>query len=307
MLAVYAKGATANGGSWYYKISSDLGTTWGIETLLWTPTGGISALDVEVMQRANGTILVGGMTLGGSPNSLILFSGTTSGGAITWSGPNAFLASSVASIWSGGTNPGSGNVGDLWATAKIVELGNGTLIWPCYGVVSGQTWYSSGFIQSADGGITWGSAVQITGVTPTTSEIQIVRQGGGALVAVIRQDEGTTGFLLSTSNEGSLSSWSTPTFVLADTSVGRPAILLLPYNYMFLFTRCSTSPNSGWIYSPNAGAVWSTPMNAYAAAGAQYWYASSIYMSNGKIGSILSSGNSGGTISDIVFQNFTFG
>jgi hypothetical protein len=138
------------------------------------------------------------------------------------------ISSDSGSTWGSPITVTNGFAAWGFATAKVVELPNGDLLLPMYGVdvggVSGVDDYSR-VSRSSDGGATWADLATIVASGTggrAWSEPQIAILPSSVLVASIRADVGTPQTYLSTSTDDG-STWSAPT--LAFNGGGRPSML----------------------------------------------------------------------------------
>lgn len=92
---------------------------------------------------------------------------------------------------------------------QIVELPDGDLLLPVYGSSPGHPRYSSGFVRSTDGGLTWASTPTIAAQDPSVdfTEGQYVSLGTGEVAALFRTN-GTTAYLGRSGDGGA--TWSSP-------------------------------------------------------------------------------------------------
>ena len=296
LIAVYCAATDENitDGVWKKKTSTDNGATWSAASTLYTPSAGFAACDVEIQKLADDTLVVSGLLFNAGTPALT-YAGVLVGNADGSSWSSIIVA--TTSVFTGA----------IHTTSKVIQLANGTLVLPVYGRVSGDSTDSVGVTFSTDGGASWGnSVIAVRGVTG-----EQYNEVGGALlqsriVLIVRHDisAGTTGYVRAYSDDSG-ATWSAPVSVRGGiTTPGRPAVLKLGENELFMWARFGSLVHSRWGISLDGGIHWSpfTPFGTSATE--EYFYASSVLSEDGlEIFSILSSKR---TVDDayIVFQSF---
>jgi hypothetical protein len=216
--------------------------------------------------------------------------------SITWSSPVT-----ISSTF------GSGNV---VSTSYILPLANGTLMLGLYNAAETKI----DVIFSSDEGETWSGEVNVVTNTAgqTFNESNYVQLGNGTIAGVLRNDGsgGNEGYWFTTSIDNG-ATWSAPTQIFSSPSVmnpGRPALSITPSGKLFLLARFGSSSGTGYAYSTDSGATWSTPTPYYTASNGasygEYTYAQGFYDTTTK--SLLYAMALGGfSAAEVIFQQFS--
>lgn len=291
LIAAYRKGDDhIFGGKLYYKISKDRGATWGSETLMYE-TGDedfeVRAPSVTVLQDRSLIVSMVRNNLDRSIIGVYTFSGTQHGdGSLSWGEPSEVDISFTEFRHS---------------AANVIELQNGDLILPVYGsdVGDGSNNYTQAVMRSTDGGLTWGSQVNLFHPTNTAlAEGNISVLPTGRLVMMIRQNKTPKSYYMSYSDDQGFT-WSTPTNVLnAFNSVGRPSVQSLPSGALLLVARCPDG--SCYSTSWDGASTW-TALTLFNTN--QSMYSSTVLLSSGEVAAINSYEVSE-TVSPVEFLTF---
>lgn len=188
-------------------------------------------------------------------NVICTFTKRTSGSDFT---PWAMTSTDSGATWGSPVAVTNGFAGWSFVSARIIELPNGDLLCPMYGV-DASTEYAR-LSRSTDGGATWSAYATIVaeGMSGRAwQEPTITRDPtSGLIFCALRSDTGTPGiYLASSSDDGA--TWSAPTR-LFDGS-GRPSIFWTADDLLVVMYR-HTSAASGVAavrFSPDSGASWS--------------------------------------------------
>ena len=283
--------AHTTGGVLKYKISSDQGRTWSAATTIYTASGNEQVQDTEATLLRNGLIFVSWFnydnvtTLSASKSML----GTiASDGTISWGSPRAITSDFTT---------------ETVASAKPVELPDGSLIIPVYGKGAGDTYYSTAAVKSTDQGATWGSHVTIAS-SPSSkqyNEAAIARLTNGTLVAIVRHETDLTGYDRSVSTDNG-ATWSSPTNVinLSGQLPGRPSLAVLGSGGLFMMYRSAPATTIAYATSWDNGVTWSST-----SFGSQLFeYASVTLQSGGSIAVAYAVNTSGDVASNLTYQEF---
>lgn len=145
-----------------------------------------------------------------------------------------------------------------WAAAAgaVVQLTNGDLLIPTYGVSAGQTYQHAHVSRSTDGGTTWAPlAVIADGDTQGSRHYQepnIILTDKGDLLSVIRSDTTLTHFTSRSSDDGV--TWTTPISAFAGNGAPR---LTKQAGYIQCLHRHETTGRAVKISSGDNGVTWS--------------------------------------------------
>ena len=164
----------------------------------------------------------------------------SSDSGVTWTAP--VVVDSAFTTWAAGAG-------------AIVELSNGDLLLPTYGVSAGQTFQHAAVSRSTDGGVTWAPlAVMGNGDTQGGRHYQepnIILTDKGDLLALMRSDQALAHYAARSSDGGV--TWSTPT--LAFPGNGSPRITNHA-GYLHAVHRHETTGRTVKISSPDSGVTW---------------------------------------------------
>jgi len=274
-------------GAPYYQTSTDNGATWSAQQTL-LPIVGSDLREISLTLLRSGKVIMSYSTRrSGLLDQLYVMIGDPTPTGITWGNPiliptpSLFQASIISSDTSG----------------KVLELQNGTLMLPVYGMLSGGSNRSATVVFSIDGGLTWGGQVTVAAADGVNwySESNAVQLPSGRIVMLIRQDAGTTGFAYSYSDNNG-ATWSSPTNVIAVSTPGRPSTIVLGSGGIFFMGRSSTGTitSASW----DGGATWVTPTSLGGAEAG----AAMVLQSSGDIGTVSTRG-----IISIVYREFADG
>ena len=272
-----------------------------------------SAIDVNALLLAT---LPGGTILGiaspqnyGAPytagaGTLQVVTGTENANhSVTWGSPTTITGSPFF-----GTDAAGTETGDFTATAPIL-LPSGKWMQLFYGYQAGASVTSMGAIFSTtpQTASSWGSfTIIVNGAafTPARafSEASAFVDAGGNIVIIVRQDA-TSAALQATnywrivcpagSDPTVAANWRAPTFVAFDNTVGKPDVIGLGNNGMWMLTRGGIGSNAliGYNVNWNAG---NAPFPGNRASllnptfnNRQYWYSQSQPLTPGMVGSVL--------------------
>jgi len=281
----YRKGTThaADNGTAVCRIAASQGAAYGAESTI-LAVGGQDVRDPEVTEVATpaGLVLMCSsfVYFGGShqPNALRLMQSTD--GGVTWTGP---------------TTPTDGWTDAVACSAKIVQLPDGDLLWPCYGYDTAAP-YMVEILRSSNYGNTW------TPIRPWTSPIagglqepNIVLLENGDLLMLMRSGTGEQVYESISTDNGQ--TWSTPVSVLALT--GRPHCRALPDGTVIVMARNGQAANSEPMMAiRSADGVWGGKTQLIPGETDRYTYASSVIDEDGNCEYCVSIEPSG-TVADI--------
>lgn len=194
LLLSYHDGGDGSTGTTRLKTSTDAGLTWSAGVTVWDDgTGTGNGAQITAL-RGGDWLLASQCYSGGSPTGVFTKRSTDKG--VTWGATTLVGAS-------------------YWTSSAIVELANGTLLYPVYNGSSGVN--VAQVLPSTDGGVTWGSAVTICAVTSVGCNETVIRQlPSGQLVALVRCADLV---IRRTTSCDSGATWSTPTVVTTPAGV----------------------------------------------------------------------------------------
>jgi peptidoglycan hydrolase-like protein with peptidoglycan-binding domain len=246
LIAVYCVGTgSQDSGSIVYQTSSNNGQTWSSATTVVAPASSYGYTDTEVTVLPDGIVLISAMYLANNASSVspIVIRGVVNNDlSITWS-----LPIDVPSTFS---FPGT--------TSSILRLSNGTLMLGLYPFNSDNAVH---VIFSSDEGQTWSNETTVT-TGSGFDESNYVQLESGEIIGILRQD--SNGYWMATSTDNG-ATWSTPTQILNSSvasNPSRPALVLSQGGTLLLVGRFigpGSSSQTGYTYSTNEGATWSTP------------------------------------------------
>ena len=226
----------------------------------------------------------------------------TAPGVVSWGSPTTITGSPFF-----GTNAGSTLTGDFTAAAPIL-LPNGKWMQLLYGYQAGDpspAWCD--LLDHASDGIELGQLHhhrqrRRVHAGAGVSEANAFIDASNNIVLIVRQD--ATSLALQTTNYWRIvcpagsdptvaANWNAPTFVAFDGNVGKPDVLGLANNGMFLMTRGGIGTNAliGYNVNWNAG---KSPFSGNRASllnptfnDRQYWYSQSQLLNANEIGTVL--------------------
>lgn len=246
---VYRDGTAHNssGGLVKYRHSDDLGRTWSSATTLETPTAGDDLRDPAIVALSSGRLLCvyDYRAPWNSTNisSRVIYSDNR---GQSWSSPY--------------TIPDTFSGAEADVTSQPIELPDGTILVPGYGLNSGS-FYTSVVWKSTDGGLTFPTQITIAnGTTDSRSyaEPQIRLLASGTLVCLMRSDTNAHTWR-STSTDGG-ATWSATADVL--TASSRPDFVeFYPGALIFFGRNDNTNFYARWSVSWDEGATWTALQN----------------------------------------------
>lgn len=246
-----------------YRTSSDNGVTWSSAGVVATHATGHTLVMGGLVVLSSGTLIVElyDSSDGGVTAFPYVIRGTVSGGVITW---GAEIAIST------------GFTGGKAIPFGALKLANGQLMQSLYD----NSGLNINVVFSSDSGLTWGGEKIVVSGNLGYNEASYVQLASGTIVGVLRRDGASKGYYLTTSTDNG-ATWSAPTLIfgagVADAPGGH-SLTLTPAGKIFMvgrFTGPAGSNQTGYTYSSDNGATWSTP-TIYYNIGA-YSYGSYIY------------------------------
>lgn len=211
--------------------SSDRGVTWGAEQVLF---------DTDLDGGGTDKWLVGGLTRL-ADGRLTLAVGKRSGGGSAGSpdGIGYFESGDDGETWSGVHLVDSGFTSAAYEGGGIVELASGDLLFPYYGLNTGNTRYSCRFSRSTDGGDTWADESYVyngQAGTFSAAEPGMAQRADGSLVCLIRNVTSTTSHCFESTDDGA--TWTNAMGVGANLGAGIGASLM----------HVTKVPGGGWVH-----------------------------------------------------------
>jgi hypothetical protein len=186
--------------------------------------------DPMVVQLRNGDLLLSWFQIDWAAQPYVcpavLVARSTDGGT-TWGEPvvvgSAMVDHETDEVWR------SFRAGHIVAHGQILELPDGDLLAPVYGVFPGDAAHSASVVRSTDGGLTWPAAGEVVlGRKPDTEYLEPVLTllPGGQVVALLRTDgeamlvrSDDNGFTWSSPEPSGLHASSADTLTLSDGAV----------------------------------------------------------------------------------------
>jgi len=159
------------------QLSTDLGATWQPNTIAYTASGRtLDTLGMALLSNGKLMLVFGEFQQATGLGNPVYMIGTIGpGDAVTWSAP---VAVPTPSQWA-----------SCWAPSPVVQLSNGTILWPVWCQHS-TGYYSSTVLISTDGGATWPTQV-IVGNGPRDGrnydESALAVYPNGDVIMILRQ------------------------------------------------------------------------------------------------------------------------
>ena len=222
-----------NGAVIYSQLSADGGTTWSGLVAAYTPAPGyaIGLTNLTMMMSGQIWLTFDDMPNSGS-NELTAIAGVPNAlDEITWT--SRMVASYDGSEWSGG----------CWSGGPVVELKNGSLLWPAYCMTSPSANRTSTVLRSSDAGKSWIQVIVGNAAADGRDydESALAVMPCGDVVMIMRNTENLSADIVGTywrsvSADGGLS-WSAPVEAANVTDVSRPTLAVLPGGGLVLMGR----------------------------------------------------------------------
>ena len=244
--------ATTPMGTIRYKMSTDVGKTWGAQTTALTDASLNGEINATLLP--NGTIYLSFFKNDGSGIGYSI--GTVVGNSITFSAPVFF------------TSPFNEYV---YTSGPVQPLSNGNLIMPIWGKNTADTYNTAAVQISTDNGATWGSKINVAttiGEGTGFTECQLTQLPNNKIVIIMRSAisvgfESYGKYYRSVSTDNG-ATWSTATVALDIVRVGRPTLTHTASGGLFLVCRgnVSASLNARNVYqtSWDEGVTWTAPI-----------------------------------------------
>jgi hypothetical protein len=222
-----------NGAMIYSQLSVDGGTTWSGLVDAYTPAPGYAIGLTNLTMMMSGQIwLTFDDVPNTGPNELTAIAGVPNAlDEITWM--NRMIASYDGSEWSGG----------CWSGGPIIQLKNGSLLWPAYCITSPSANRTSTVLLSSDAGTSWTQVIVGNAVADGRDydESALAVMPCGDIVMIMRNTENFSADIVGTywrsvSADGGLS-WSAPVEAANATDVSRPTLAVLPRGGLVLMGR----------------------------------------------------------------------
>ncbi|SEF18440.1 F5/8 type C domain-containing protein [Jiangella alba] len=184
---------------------------------------------------------------------------------------NVARSTDLGETWARGTAAVEDTVGFSWIRAHrgILQLVDGTLLMPIYGLARGDTRNRSALLASVDRGNTWtvrNPAILPPTATLGTNEMAISRTSDGRLIGFLRGDGQAAVFQTYSDDDGE--TWTTPQVIDAPdgapTGAVDPGVVLQP-NGMLLLTY-GRPDNSLLVSRDGTGRIWDDYHNVFANA-----------------------------------------
>lgn len=266
LIVVYRQGtdhATTLDGIICKRTSTDDGATWSAAATIVAATGGLDKRGADVTVLSSGRVIV----------TFIEWDGTENDGARV---PYIIYSDDSGATWSTKVQITNGFTYWAFVQAPVVELANGDLLCPMYGLDDGDSnaTRTAKVSRSTDDGATWSHLSEIAdgpGLAEDWGEPNIAVLNDGSLVCALRCNRSTPSANSVLRNETHLSwsydsgaTWSTPRGKIAGT--GRPAIFQRPSDGLLLcqyrapLTNDSPSYSNGLFgfkVSNDGGRTWS--------------------------------------------------
>lgn len=278
---VYRTGTAHNsdGGTINYKYSDDEGATWstpGTAVVIATPASGVDYRDPSIAALASGRLIVGfDVKNPWNGSAISTYTMYSDDGGTTWSSPAA-----VADSFTGAEADG---------TSQAIQLGDGTVLLPGYGLDTGDSNYRSAIWVSTDGGATFGGEITIADGSRWYQEPQVRLLTTGDIVGLIRSDTNEHTWRVLSSDGGA--TWSSPSDVL--TASSRPDWVEYRPGRIILFGRNNNSQfYARWTTSRDSGLTWDALANVDGASDV-WMYGAPVVLGPGRVGIVYSIENSG--------------
>lgn len=238
--------ATTQDGIIRKRTSTDDGATWSAATTIVAATGGIDKRGADVAVLSSGRVIV----------TFFEWDGTENDGARV---PYIIYSDDDGATWSAKIQITHGFTYWGFAQSPVVELANGDLLCPMYGLDDGDSnsTRSVKVSKSTDDGATWAHLAEIAdgvALAEDFGEPNIAQLNDGTLVCAIRCNRSTPSANSVLRNETHLSwsfdsgaTWSIPKGKIAGT--GRPAILQRPSDGLLLCQYRAPLTDDGAAYS----------------------------------------------------------
>ena len=297
LFCVYRSGSyhLSTNGTTCYQISTDAGKTWGVSNYLFKPApiGGfeIDERDCSAITTRAGKVLVTCFQWNGRyATGVYSFLGTPTNGNVSWVGPT-LVPTTFAQ--------------DNATCGPAIELPNGDLILPVYGMYSGG-YDSMAIVRSTDGGTTWGSQVTLaTGsASADYSEATGTLLADGSIVMFIRQDIPTPGMWRTVSMDNG-HTWSTPSKVLS-VYAARPTVCRLKSGGLCWCARGASSARCDYRTSWDYGLTWTDPLPLIPGT-SDSDYSAMVLLSGGEIGMVCATEDALGGQAAIYYWTFEDG
>jgi len=214
--------------------SSDRGATWSITTIY---TGTDDFRDPVISQTKSGMFITGFDYTGSVFPGLRVFRSTDEG--FTWT--------QVAHITGGAIYTASSYA----SSAPIIDGPNGELLWPTYGLDTGDTVGRLKVLVSLDAGVTWTQRATMYSGSVEYVEPNMCMLDDGRLFMLIRSD--THIDIYGTHSDDGGVTWDAPAVVLPGES-GKPAVLQM-YGRIHVMFRVGGGGPLGYAYSDDGGTV----------------------------------------------------
>ena len=239
-------GATANTSLVGFK-STDRGRSWGVEREIAARISTKDLRGANFLITQAGTLLMTYFTHDGSTDIDAAIRRDTSCSGLGFGAPIA--PTTGLTLWSA-------------TAAPPVQLSNGHLLWPVYGLDTGDTFESVETVLSTDDGATWGSAVRVLDgqtLSKRYNEAQIVKISGTypteTLHMYIRNDtDNRIDKCISTDSGGT---WGTAAAVKTSMG-GEPVIFKASSGIYYLLCRQTSGNRRGVIFWSTDSVTWST-------------------------------------------------
>lgn len=243
LVLAYRKGTTHssnNDGVIAVKRSADGGASWGGESIILTDSSW-DYRSASLTTLANGTIM---MAVGRRTNN----------GTDVVNGLTVITSADNGVTWSSEVVVSTGYTGWVREGGAILELQNGDLLYPFYGVTSGSSSVRSAVARSQDGGATWAFLSEITISVYTPVEPGIVQLQNGDVVNLVRW---TSVDLISTSKSSDNGqTWGTITWPVEADGRCNPFVLASGQIIDIQRQREISAEPAQLMYSPDNGDSW---------------------------------------------------